>query len=797
MKETPAIRKQLDEDKDELRPVPQATRVRIIVTGIVQGVGFRPFVHRLATRFRLGGNVRNATGKVVIEAEGPEVSILAFLEALRAEAPPASRIEAVAVERLEPAGDSSFAIRQSEEEAPENVFVSPDLAICADCRRELLDKNDRRYRYPFINCTNCGPRFSIIEHMPYDRERTTMREFRMCAKCYEEYSDPISRRYHAQPNACPVCGPHLWLEDAGGNKIAASDPVRQVAAFLREGKVVAIKGLGGFHIACNASDEGVVNTLRDRKLREEKPLALMCKDLKQVRSLCRITPGEAGLLTNSAAPILLLPKRNPCPVADSVAPSNNSLGVMLPYTPLHLLLMEEVDFPLVMTSGNLTDDPIAIDNEDARRRLSRIVDYYLLHNRDIHASSEDSVVRGGNEVQFMVRRSRGFAPSSMRLPLEVSPTLGCGAELKSAICFAKGNYAFLGEHIGDLENELALERFKRSIARLSEQLMIEPEIIAYDLHPEYLSTKYAIEQSDARLVGIQHHRAHIAACMVENHLTEPVIGVALDGLGYGDDAEWWGFEFFQGDYSSLERGGTSRPVPMPGGAKAIKEPWRMALSFGHDALGDSFLEKEMPWKSRASSGWTDTVHQMLHKGINSPFVSSCGRLFDAVASLMNMRHSCSFEGQAAMELEALALKGREKGSYPFLIETNPGSPFQIDFRPLVKALLEDISRGREACALARKFHNTIAEAVAAGCVHIAQTSGLDKVALSGGCLQNVLLWRLFSKRLTQKGFQVFTQKEVPPNDGGIALGQVLLANAVSASPSSVTTGKDSLRQAAP
>jgi len=758
------------------------TRLRIIVTGIVQGVGFRPFVHRLATRHLLNGYVLNATGNVVIEVEGSEAAAQAFLAALRAEAPPASRIEKVDTEKLPPAGYSSFTIRQSEEVAPENVFVSPDLAICDDCRRELLDPRDRRYRYPFINCTNCGPRFSIIEHMPYDRPRTTMRVFPMCPDCLAEYSDPASRRYHAQPNACPVCGPRLWLEDSNHETIPSQDPVRDVGALLQEGKIVAIKGLGGFHIACDATNEKAVTVLRARKLREEKPLAIMCKDLAQVRTLCHVTNEEEQLLTSSASPILLLPKRKDHNVAESVAPNNNSLGVLLPYTPLHLLLMEEVGFPLVMTSGNLTDDPIATDNEDARQRLLKIVDRFLMHNRDIHAASEDSVLRGGNGILFMVRRSRGYAPSGLRLPISVLPTLGCGGELKNAVCLANGDYAFIGEHIGDLENELALERFERSIARLCEQLLIEPEIIAYDPHPEYLATKYALTRAGdvsqgVRLVGVQHHRAHIAACMGENGLEKPVIGVALDGLGYGDGGKWWGFEFFEGGYANLEHLGTSRPIAMPGAAKAIRQPWRMALAFGHDALGDRLFDLARPWESEVKAESAEMVHQMLHKGINSPLASSCGRLFDAVASLLNVRHSCSFEGQAAMELEALALKGKSEEPYPFLLEKPASGVFELDFRPLIEAILADIASGTQACDVARRFHSTVAEAVIAGCLFISENTGLTKVALSGGCLQNTLLLPLLREGLAQNGFEVFTHKETPPNDGCISFGQVLMANA--------------------
>jgi len=751
-------------------------RARVTVTGIVQGVGFRPFVWRLAASLRLKGYVLNATGEVVIEVEGPETTIEGFLDSLRSEAPPASRIEKVVVEKLAPAGYLTFAIRRSEEELPRNVFISPDLAICADCRRELLDPGDRRYRYPFTNCTNCGPRFSIIEHMPYDRGRTTMRVFRMCRDCLAEYSDPGDRRYHAQPNACPVCGPRLWLEDSRGRKLECDDVAREAAALLRRGKVVAIKGLGGFHIACDATNDEAVLTLRARKFREEKPLALMCKDLAQVRRLCLVSGEEEELLTSAGAPILLLPKRDPCAVADSVAPKNASLGVMLPYTPLHVLLMEEVDFPLVMTSGNLTDDPIAIENSDANRRLSEIVGYFVMHDRDIHASSDDSLVRGGNGAPFMVRRSRGYAPSPLALPLDVVPTLACGAELKNTVCLAKGHYAFLGEHIGDLENELALERFERSIARLSEQLMIEPEIVAHDLHPEYLSTKFALAQSGVRLVGVQHHRAHVASCMGENRLEEPVIGVALDGLGYGDDGDWWGFEFFRGDYSALEHVGTSRPVAMPGGARAIREPWRMAFAFGHDAVGDSILKMEMPWSDESSRQRVEIIHQMLHKHVNSPLASSCGRLFDAVASLVGVRHSCSYEGQAAMELEALALQGQTQDRYPFLVEKGSHVPIELDLRPLIEALLEDAMRGSEGREMARKFHNSVAEAVIGGCGIIAEETSLEKVVLSGGCLQNVLLVRLLREGLSREGFQVFTQKEVPPNDGGISFGQALIAN---------------------
>ena len=459
-----------------------------------------------------------------------------------------------------------------------------------------------------------------------------------------------------------------------------------------------------------------------------------------------------------------------------MAPGNDSLGVMLPYTPLHLLLMREVGFPLVMTSGNLTDDPIATDNDDARQRLSGIADYFLMHNRDIHAAAEDSVVRSSHGFTFMVRRSRGYAPSALPLPMEAPPTLGCGGELKNAVCLATGRYAFLGEHIGDLENELALERFRSSIARLSDQLRIEPEVVAYDLHPDYLSTKFALERDDVKLVGVQHHRAHVASCMADNRLSEPVIGAALDGLGYGDDGELWGFEFFHGDSSGLEHKATSRAVAMPGGAAAIRQPWRMALAFGLDALGDEF-RKVWRWQPpEVDERKVELVRAMIGKGINSPVASSCGRLFDAVASLLGIRHTCSFEGQAAMELEAVAWRAERTESYPFEVRRTHKGLWELDFRPLIAEVASDARKGLDRARIARMFHNSLAEAVVRCCALIGKESDCSRVALSGGCFQNVLLLSLLTRSLEKAGFETFIHRDVPPNDGGISLGQVLLAN---------------------
>ncbi len=749
------------------------------VTGIVQGVGFRPFLHRLARKHGLTGRVRNTTNGVEIEVEGPRERVEAFLQGLREERPPISLIEDVAVEWAPPAGYAAFEIVGSRESAPEQVFLSPDVAICADCARELLAPADRRYRYPFINCTNCGPRFSIIVRMPYDRVNTTMAKFEMCARCRAEYEDIEDRRYHAQPIACPVCGPRIWLVAPGGEELASGteETIEAARRLIMEGGTVAVKGIGGFHLACDATNEAAVRRLRERKQREEKPFAVMCVDLAQAAALCTLSAEAKALMRGPRSPIVLAPKRPASAVAEAVAPGNPHLGVMVPYSPLHVLLLGAVGRPLVMTSGNLSDEPIAMENEEARGRLGKIADAFLLHDRDIHASSDDSVVRQWSGGWFMARRSRGYAPFPVRLPREVRPTLAVGAELKNVVCLARRRHAFLGEHIGDLENEPAYERFVASVERLRSQLMIEPEIVAYDLHPEYLSTKYALALEGVRLVAVQHHRAHVAACAAENGVEGLLVGVALDGLGYGDDGRFWGFEFFAGGVADLRRVAHARYLPMPGGGVVARQGWRMALAVLLDLLG---LEKGLEAFERLRPAEVSAEDARLlamaaERGVGAPLISSCGRLFDAAASLTGLRQRSSYEGQAPMELEWQAWRADTTEAYPYA--TAEGDPLLLDFRPTFEALLGDRARGESVPLMARKFHNAVIEVVVGTAARVCEEVGARQVALSGGSFQNLLLLEQVVRRLRGRGLTPLVHKEVPPNDGGLALGQVVLANA--------------------
>ncbi|MCL0102867.1 carbamoyltransferase HypF, partial [Dehalococcoidia bacterium] len=617
---------------------------RIGVQGVVQGVGFRPFIFRLAHEHGLAGWVRNTSGEVNIEVEGEEVE--RFLADLEAKAPPLARIEQVTTTIHPPKGYTEFVIKDSLPQEGEYQLVSPDIATCRECQNEILSPDDRRYRYPFTNCTNCGPRFTIIEDIPYDRASTTMRHFVMCPDCQREYDDPLNRRFHAQPNACPRCGPHLTLVDNGGNPVICDDPIAATADLFKQGRIVAIKGLGGFLLACDATNPQTVNLLRDRKRRPGKPFAVMVPTLREAKRHCVVSPEEEILLESSQCPIVLLEWRGDSVVSPEVAPGIEYLGIVLPYTPLHHLLLREAGLPLVMTSGNLSEEPIARDNDEALRRLSGIADYFLLHNRDIYSRYDDSVYIVEEAKPRAVRRARGYAPYPICLPFKASQILACGAEEKNTFCLTRENHAFLSQHVGDMENEETLEQFEKTIDLYRRLFRIHPEVVAYDMHPDYLATKYALElaerQPDLKLVPVQHHHAHVVSCLVENGAAEPVIGVAFDGTGYGTDGTIWGGEFLIADWSGFERMGHLEYVPMPGGAAAIKKPYRMALGY----LFSLGIAEGVPLLSRVDPTEVQLIRQQVERKINSPLTSSVGRLFDGVAALAGVRDEINYEAQA-------------------------------------------------------------------------------------------------------------------------------------------------------
>jgi hydrogenase maturation protein HypF len=751
---------------------------RISVRGVVQGVGFRPFIYHLAQQYDLKGWVRNTSGSVEMEVEGNEVNINHFLEDLERKAPPMSRIENVEVSFSPPEGYSDFSIKESLSRQGHYQLVSPDIATCPDCKKEIFSSADRRYGYAFTNCTNCGPRFTIIEDIPYDRPQTTMRSFKMCPLCQREYDDPLDRRFHAQPNACPVCGPSLELVNSQGKPFESADVINAAGQLLKEGKVLAVKGLGGFQLACDATSDSAVNSLRERKRRPSKPLAVMMSTIGEVGKHCLVSPQERELLESPQAPIVLLRWKQASNISKAVAPALKYLGVMLPYTPLHHLLLKEVGLPLVMTSGNLSEEPIAKDNDEALRGLKDIADYFLVHNRDIYARYDDSVYMVEEGVPRALRRARGYAPYPIFLPFKAKQILACGAEDKNTFCLTRDEHAFLSQHIGDMENEETLEHFENTIELYKKLFRLEPEIIAYDMHPEYLSTKYALElgaEEGLKLVPVQHHHAHIVSCMVENDVQEPVIGVAFDGTGYGSDGTIWGGEFLLADWKGFRRVGRFDYVPLPGGAVAIRKPYRMALSYLYTLLGEDFSLDGLPL-GEVSPAELSVIKQQLKGKINSPLTSSTGRLFDAVSALLGVRGEIDYEAQAAIELEMLAAdEVSASESYPFVINDEEGTGVVV-LRELWSALVRDVKDKVPPPEISFKFHNTVADITAEMCKSIAKESKIKRVALSGGVFQNRLLLRLTMAALQKEGFDVLTHRLVPPNDGGISLGQAVIAN---------------------
>ncbi len=703
-------------------------RRRIRVRGIVQGVGFRPFVYGVALHHGLTGFVLNDGEGVLVEAEGDAGALDDFVRALREEAPPLARVDGVEARTIEPVGEGAFSIRASAATG-RTALIPADVATCDDCLRELFDPGDRRYRYPFTNCTQCGPRFTIVRSVPYDRARTTMAGFALCDNCLREYEDPLDRRFHAEPVCCPVCGPQLSL------------PLEEAVALLLAGRILAVKGLGGYHLACLADDEAAVARLRARKLREEKPFAVMASD---PRALVTLAPGEEALLQSRERPIVLARRVPGGPVASSVAPGTDWLGVMLAYTPLHHLLLHDVGRPLVMTSGNRSDEPIAFDDREARERLAAIADAFLAHDRPIHRRCEDSVVRR----EFPIRRSRGFVPGALPLPISTPrPVVAAGAELKSTFCVARGEDAFLSAHLGDLDTEEAYRAYSTDLTLYLEMLDVRPELVAYDLHPEYLATKWALEQ-DGELVGVQHHHAHAAACLAEHGELEQALALVFDGTGFGTDGTLWGGELLRCDLGSFERLAHLDPVPLPGGEAAIRQPWRVAAA--HLELAG----RPVPWER-----WAEV---RVSLAANAPLSSGMGRLFDAVAAVLGVRDEVTYEGQAAIELEQLA---GDTSAGPWDWRFGDGAS-------LVAHVHDELEAGRSRQELAAAFHETVAAGAAAAC---AEAGGVGTVVLSGGTFQNLRLLRSTTARLQAEGFRVLAHRRVPPNDGGISYGQAAVA----------------------
>jgi hydrogenase maturation protein HypF len=774
-------------------------------------------VYNLAQRLGLAGYVLNDSSGLIAEVEGGRAAIEAFLEALGSEHPPLAWIQDRVVTSLPPTGDGEFRIRPSVAETGKFALISPDIATCAACLADCTDPGNRRYGYAFTNCTNCGPRYTIIRDIPYDRPNTTMAGFTMCEECRAEYEDPTDRRFHAQPNACPACGPALSAEIEGDDAAAcdldavarreespsfaridrlkpappidrlkhappidrlkhappigleAGSPIEEAQRRLADGEILAIKGLGGFHLACDARNAGAVGRLRARKRRSDKPFAVMVGNLEAARELCAVDDAAARALSGPRHPIVILPRREGAALPDGIAPGNPTLGVMLPYTPLHHLLFrgaekagtgqEACPTALVMTSGNLSEEPIVVENHDARQRLGGVADWFLVHNRDIYMRADDSVVRLFEGEERVMRRSRGYAPETLDVGRDLPELLASGGELKNVFCLTKGTHAILSQHIGDLENYETLVFFEETLANLQKLFRVTPRAVAYDLHPGYLSTKYALGLAGLEKIGVQHHHAHIASCMAENGLAGEAIGVAMDGTGYGLDGAIWGGEFLLASYAGFERRAHLRYVPLAGGDRAVREPWRSAL--GYVGAAERLLAGEHVNEKRLRA-----VERMIATGTNTVMTSSCGRLFDAVAALIGLRYEVNFEGQAAIELEAMVDPSCEE-RYEFDIGGE-----ELDFRAMMERIAKE---GAAPSVVAARFHNTLAAAIHEMCLRMRRESGIGRVCLSGGTFQNMRLLGLVARALRASGFDLFLHRRVPPNDGGIALGQAVIA----------------------
>ena len=747
-------------------------RRRIAVSGTVQGVGFRPFVYQLARRHELTGWVCNTAGGVLIEVEGDEENLHLFEESLRSETPVLASISGISDEIVHTVGSVEFLILSSIYGDEIQPIVPPDTAACAECMADVSNPENRRYHYPFTNCTNCGPRFTIIRSIPYDRPNTTMSKFRMCPDCLSEYEDPGDRRFHAQPNACPSCGPHLALD--GRTYIGDAEIISKAAELLRNGKILAVKGLGGYHLACDARNTEAVDTLRERKGRAGKPFAIMCVDLDEVRRICEVDAASEKLLLSPERPIVLMPTRRGSGISPLVASGTKSLGVMLPYTPLHHMLLAESPPSLVMTSGNLSEEPIVHQDEDALERLGGIADHILAHDRPIHLACDDSVARVSDGIQMIVRRARGYVPRPIEIDMDMPQILACGGDLKSTFCLTKGRLALLSQHLGDLDNAATLDHYRMVVDHFRRFFAVEPEVIAYDLHPEYRSTRYAMSSDIPRRIGVQHHHAHIASCMAENRLSGTAIGVAFDGTGYGTDGNIWGGEFLIADYDDFQRTAHLAYVPMPGGEAAVRKPGRMALSYllyTFGSVGEDVGIKIIPGLSTAEAY---AVRAQIERGLNAPLTSSMGRLFDAVSAILGVCGEVTYEGQAAIELETSA-SGPTDNTYGFEISRNPLGVLEIDVRPMIAEIVEELKRGTSAGLISSRFHSTIADIIVRTCCALRDETNQNRVVLSGGVFQNILLLNMAVERLKSKGFDVFRHVNVPCNDGGISLGQAVIA----------------------
>ena len=756
----------------DLCPETNLVRRIIRVTGVVQGVGFRPFVFGLARARGLGGWVRNTSGSVEIDVEGSKDALDDFLAALTAEAPSLARVSSVSMIEADPTGRTEFEIVESRAGSADEGAIPADVAVCADCLREIRDRTDRRFGYEFTNCTSCGPRFTIVRRLPYDRPNTTMAAFEMCPDCAAEYRDPLDRRYHAEPTACPACGPRVWIE-MDGRRIDES-PLVLAGRLLSRGRVVAIKGIGGFHLACDARNDEAVRLLRLRKGRARKPFAVMVKDTDEAERVCDLNDAARELLRSAARPIVLARKRAGSGVSDEVAPGNKNLGIMIPYTPLHTLLFDCSPPALVMTSGNLSEEPLVFTNAAARAKLASLADAFLTHDRDIHVPCDDSVVRADDPRGVVsIRRARGFVPDAIGLPCRCGPILGVGAEQKNTFCLAWGSRAVMSQHIGDLDTAETFDYFAYAVDHFAALFRREPEIIAHDLHPDYLSTRFALERAGTRTIGVQHHHAHIASCLAENMRTDKCIGLALDGTGYGPDGTIWGGEILAADLARFDRIGSLAPIRMPGGEAAIRDPRRMAAAYLHAAFGEGFE----PLADKLDLGFTElerrAIRRQIETGLNSPLTSSAGRLFDAVSAAVGVCRERTYEGQPAAELE-MAADETETGSYPGGLRTEGGF-IALDFVPVFRHAIDDFLAGVPHAVVAARFHNSVVEVLAQGCEAAREMTGLGVVALSGGVFQNAaILWSLKS-RLERAGFEVLVHRLLPPNDACISLGQVAVA----------------------
>ncbi|HOX38528.1 MAG TPA: carbamoyltransferase HypF [Candidatus Brocadiia bacterium] len=752
-------------------------RFQIRIAGAVQGVGFRPFVYSLAARLGLYGHVANDPAGVITEIEGEQEATERFLDALRSSPPPMARVASITFREIPPTGETGFSVRLSAQHGARTTLILPDMATCGDCLREMSAPDDRRYRYAFINCTNCGPRYTIIRDLPYDRSRTTMSPFEMCPDCRREYEDPANRRFHAEPTCCPACGPRLRLLSSDGTEIACDDPLEETIRRIRAGRIAAVKGLGGFHLACDAANQEAVALLRRRKHRDHKPFAIMVRDVRAAARICRIGPEEEALLSSPERPIVLIEKREGNGLAEGVAPRSASFGVMLPYTPLHHMLMAEDFTALIMTSGNFSDEPIAHSNEDARVRLSGLADCFLLHDRSIHIRTDDSVVQVIAQRSRFLRRSRGYAPAPVKLPCDISggEILAVGPELNNTICVTRSGNAFLSHHVGDLQNVPAYESFIQAVRHMEDILAVKPSVVARDMHPGYLSTRYAMERG-LPIEPVQHHHAHIASVMAEAGRTDRVIGVSFDGMGWGRDGGLWGGEFMLCDLADFERFGSLEAVPQPGGDVASKDTRRMAYAFLRAAFGrdaDALACEMLPGFAGEE---LRIISRMIEKRVNCPLTSSMGRLFDAVAALLGICGFNSFHAQAPMELEAKAREAKgEDGFYEAGRARLLDGMIEVRTSDIVRGLVSDARGGAGVAVCAARFHNSIARLALDMCLEARKNTCVETVALSGGVMANACLLERLLAMLEKDGFEVLLNADVPPGDGGVSFGQAAVA----------------------